>query len=195
MGVLFLQEGEPTEMFTISESGLSIFGRKSIPTFVENAVKEGAILNVYRTQGKIFKEEKSATGGAEDLKELLLIYQEILSRMENLVDGISQKGKFLRAFKKSLLEKSDEYPFLDPFMNEFEYREGKIQFTGDTAEKDLTKGIIECLRSTLSQLAKELPKEKIFLLKLRAEITSSLKPYQETVKRLGIDVALSSLFQ
>jgi hypothetical protein len=30
---------------------------------------------------------------------------------------------------------------------------------------------------------------------LRAEIESSLKPYQETVKRLGIDTALFSFFQ
>jgi hypothetical protein len=195
MGVVFLQEGEPTEMFMTSESGPSVFGRKLIPTFVENAVKEGATLNVYRTQGKISKEEKGAIGEAKDPNELILIYQEVLSKMENLVDRTSEKGKFLRTFKKSLLEKSDEYPFLDPFANQFEYREGKIQFDGDVAEKDLEKGIIECLRSTVSHLSKELQKDKKFSLKLRAEITSCLKPYQETVKRLGIDVALSSLFQ
>jgi hypothetical protein len=214
-GVLFLQEGEPTEMFTTSKSGPSVFGRKSIPTFVENAVKEGAILNVYRTLTKISKEEtkdegkeetkeetieetKKETivkGGAEDLKELILIFQEVLSKVENSVDGISQKGKFLGAFKKSLLEKSDLYPFLDPFSSEFEYREGKIQFTGDAVDKDLAQGIIDCLRATLLQLAKELPKNKILSLKLRTQIEASLRPYQETVKRLGIDAALSSFFQ
>jgi hypothetical protein len=195
MGVLFLQEGEPIEMFTTSASDSSVFGRKSIPTFVENAVKTGAIFNVYRTLGKISKEEKKVTGGVEDLKELTLIFQEVLSKVENLVDGISQKGKFLGAFKKSLLEESDKYPFLDPFSSEFEYREGTVQFTGDAVDKDLAQGILECLRATLSQLAKELPQNKIFPLKLRAEIESSLKPYQETVKRLGIDAALSSFFK
>jgi len=199
MGVLFLQEGEPTEMFATSASGPSVFGRKSIPTFVENAVKAGAIFNVYRTLDKISKEEKkeekNVTGGVEDLKELTLIFQEVLSKVENLVDGISQKGKFLGAFKKSLLEESDKYPFLDPFSSEFEYREGTVQFTGDAVDKDLAQGILECLRATLSQLAKELPQNKIFPLKLRAEIESSLKPYQETVKRLGIDAALSSFFK
>jgi hypothetical protein len=207
MGVLFLQEGEPTEMFTTSKSGPSIFGRKSIPTFVENAVKEGAIFNVYRTLSKISKEETEeetkeeakeetiARGRGEDLKVLLLIFQDLLSKVESWVDGISQKGKFLGVFKKSLLEKSDKYPFLDPFSSEFEYREGTIQFTGDVVEKDFTQGILECLRSTLFQLAKELSKNKIISLKLRAEIESSLKPYQETVKRLGIDTALFSFFQ
>jgi len=52
VGVLFLQEGEPADMFTTPASGPSVFGRKSIHTFVENAIKEGAIFNVYRGRGK-----------------------------------------------------------------------------------------------------------------------------------------------
>jgi hypothetical protein len=195
MGVLFLQEGEPTEMFTTSESGPSVFGRKSIPTFVENAVKEGAILNVYRTLGKNSKAEKSVTEKAENLQDVLLIYQKVLSKVEDWVDGISQKGKFLWAFKQSLLEKSEKYPFLDPFGGEFEYQEKIIQFTGDTSEEDFAKGMIECLRSALFQLAKELPKNKIFSSQLKGEIASTLKSHQKTVKRLGIGAALSSMFQ
>lgn len=58
IGVLFVEGGEPVEMFTIPESGPSIFGRKSIPVFVENISKQGAILNVYKSYGKLFKKEK-----------------------------------------------------------------------------------------------------------------------------------------
>jgi len=204
MGVLFLQEGEAMEMFTTSASGPSVFGRKSIPTFVENAVKEGAIFNVYRTLGKISKEEKkvekreekNVTGEVEDLKELILIFQEVLSKVENLVDGVfQQKGRFLGAFKKSLLEKSDKYPFLDPFSSEFQYREGTIQFIGEIGAKDFTKGIVECLVATLSRVAKELPKDKILSLKLKAGIESSLEQHSEALKRLGVDALTSSIFK
>ncbi len=52
LGVVFIQEGEPIEMFATSTSGPSVFSRKLIPTFVENAVKEGATFNVYRTLNK-----------------------------------------------------------------------------------------------------------------------------------------------
>ena len=69
---------------------------------------------------------------AANFSDLLIpILQEVLSQAEKLVDGASRiKGLFLKVFKESLLEKSEEFTFLDPFAGEFEYREGAIQFTG-----------------------------------------------------------------
>ena len=209
IGVLFLQEGEPAGMFTISESGPSVFGRKSISTFVENAIKDGAIFNVCRSQGKGARNDSTAEGvvleslvpkgmapeeGGKGLSELIPIFEEVLSKAEKFTDGVSLKGRFLGAFRKTLLEKSDQYPFLDPFSGEFEYREGRISFGGDVREKDFFKGLGECLLATLSQLEEELPKKKMLSLKLRAEIESTLEPHRETMKRLGLDSVLPSFF-
>jgi hypothetical protein len=212
MGVLFLEGGEPVEMFTTPESGPSLFGRKSIPIFVENAIKQGAILDVYRSQGKMIlkkevKEAKEIKGAKEirekktpergaDLKELILIFQEILSKAEQLVDEASKrKGLFHRVFKESLIEKSEEFAFLDPFAGEFEYRDGTIQFTGEAGVKHLTKGIVECLVETLSGLEKELPKDKILPLKLKAGIESSLEQHSEALNRFGVHAITSSIFK
>ncbi len=211
MGVLFLEGGEPVEMFTTPESGPSVFGRKSIPIFVENAIKQGAIFDVYKSQGKILKKEakgtdetreiketkeKKAAGPREDLKELMPILQEIIFQAEKLVDGSSRKkGLFHKIFKESLIEKSEEFPFLDPFAGEFEYREGTIQFTGETGVRDFTTGIVEGLVGTLSHLEKELPKDKILPLKLRAGIESSLERYGEALKRLGVHAITSTLLK
>jgi hypothetical protein len=199
MGVLFLEGGEPVEMFTTPESGPSLFGRKSIPIFVENTIKQGAIFDVYRGQGKILKKEiKEAkiTGRVEDLKELIPIFQEVLSRAEQLVDGgTKKKGLFHKLFKESLVERSEEFPFLDPFAGEFEYREGTIQFTGEAGIKDFAKGIVECLVATLSRLEKELPKDKMLPLKLKAGIESSLEQHSEALKRLRVDAITSSIFK
>ena len=205
MGVLFLEGGEPVEMFTTPESGPSVFGRKSIPIFVENAIKQGAIFDVYKSQGKIFKKEikevkevkeKKVPGRGEELKELIPILQEILSQAEKLVDGASRKkGLFNKIFKESLIEKSEEFTFLDPFAGEFEYREGTIHFTGEIGAKDFTKGIVECLVATLSSLEKELPKDKILPLKLKAGIESSLEQNKEALKQLGVETITSSIFK
>jgi hypothetical protein len=211
MGVLFLEGGEPVEMFTIPESGPSVFGRKSIPIFVENAIKQGAIFDVYRNEGKILKKEaregkevkeakeikeKKVQGRGEDPKELILIFQDIISKAEQLVDGASRrKGLFHKVFKESLIEKSEEFAFLDPFAGEFEYREGTIQFTGEIGIKDFAKGMVECLVTTLSRLVKELPRDKILLLKLKAGIESSLEQNSEALKRLGVSSISASIFK
>ena len=130
------------------------------------------------------------------LDELITIFQGILSSGEQLVDGASRrKGIFLKAFKESLVEKSEKFPFLDPFSGEFEYREDTIQFTGEIGVKDFTKGIIECLVTTLSHLEKEFPKDKILPLKLKAGIESSLEEHSEVVKRLGVVDITSSIFK
>jgi hypothetical protein len=229
MGVLFLEGGEPVEMFTIPESGPSVFGRKSIPIFVENAIKQGAIFDVYKSQGKISKKEikeikevkeikegkeskegkeirevkenkevkeKKVTERGGNLKELIPILQEVLSKAEKLMDGSSRrKGLFHKLFKESLVERSGEYAFLDPFAGEFEFREGMIQFAGEVEPKDFTKGIVECLVTTLSHLEKEYPKEKMLPLKLKAGIESSLEQHNEALKRLGVEISASSVFK
>jgi len=209
IGVLFLKDGEPVEMYATSESGPSFFGRKSIPTFLENVVKQGAIFDIYRSQGQsappkaiIIGEEKAVKGGEEavskevsGLKELIPILQEVLSKAERFVDGVSQKGTFIKAFKKSLIEKADEYPFLDPFGGEFEYREGELLFTGEAGVKEFIKGVGECFNVTLFHLKKEFPKNKMLLLRLRAEIESSFEHHQETMKQLGVDSVFSSFFE
>lgn len=184
MGVLFLEEGELVEMFTIPESGPSAFGRKSIALFVENVINKGAILNVYRSRAT---QEKKVTGG-EDPKEIIPILEDVLTKAERLVDeSTRKKGLFLKLFKESLIQKSDEFPFLDPFSGEFEFQEGRIRFAGDIGLRNLAKGIVECVRAIPSYIEKELPKDKVLPLKLRAGTESSLKNHSDALRRLGID--------
>jgi hypothetical protein len=217
LGVLFVEGGEPVEMFTLPDSGPSIFGRKSIPVFMENVSKQaGAILNVYKSRGKFLKKEKpipehrpilegkpgaeskpvleskSFTGNREGLKEVIPILQEALSNAERLVDGASRNGTFTGTFKKCLIEKAETFSFLDPFAGEFEYQNGVIQFSGEVGDKEFTKGILECLNTTLILLEKELPKNKMLSLKLGAEIRSSLELHSDTLKRLGLTEVVSS---
>jgi hypothetical protein len=219
LGVLFVEEGEPVEMFTIPESGPSIFGRKSIPVFVENVSKQGAILNVYKSYGKMFKKEKPLpeskplsqrklgvesrpivesrplAGGKEGSKELISILQGTLSTAERLVDAASRNGTFIVTFKKALIEKAEAFSFLDPFAGEFEYKEGVIHFSGEVGEKEFTRGILECLNTTLILLGKEFPKNKMLPLKLIAEIKSSLELHSGALERLGVKEVVSSSLQ
>jgi len=219
LGVLFVEGGELVDMFTIPESGPSIFGRKSIPVFVENVSKQSVLLNVYKSYGKMFKKErpvpenrpvpqrkpageskpaaesKPRSGGKEGLKQLISIFQETLATVEKLVDTASRNGTFIITFKKSLIEKAEAFSFLDPFAGEFEYQDGLIRFSGEVGEKEFTKGILECLNTTLILLGKELPKNKMLPLKLIAEIRSSLELHSDTLEGLGVKEIVSSSLQ
>jgi hypothetical protein len=211
MGVLFIDQGEPVEMFTIPKTGPSVFGRMSIPVFIENAAKQGAFFNVYGKKGEPLhveqvlpdrKEETQVDGnGAEPAKsengwkELLLLFQEFLSNSERLVDSLSSGGTFKKAFKTALMKKCEEFDFLDPFAGEFEYKDGTITFKGKTGREDFAKGIIECFRSTLSHFEGTLPKEKMVSLKLKAGIESFLSKHKEVLKRLQSEEIFSTLLQ
>ncbi len=211
IGVLFVEGGEPVEMFTLPESGPSVFGRKLIPAFLENVNKQGGImLNVYKTHSKVARKEKPvpetkpvlegvpilenrpSVGGRNGLQEVIPILQEALSSAERLVDTVSRNGIFIGAFKKCLIEKAETFSFLDPFAGEFEYQDGVIRFSGSVGEKEFTKGILECLNTTVLLLEKELPKNKTLSLKLGVQIKSSLEQHSETLKRLGLTEVVSS---
>jgi hypothetical protein len=197
MGVFFLEGGEPVELFTSSDTGESGFTRKSILPFIENVIKEGAILNVYRSQKDGDRSETPAMDAKElpkePLDEITSVLQEILYKTEKLVDfGSGKKGTFHRAFTQSLLKKAEEYPFLDPFSKEFKYEDGFIHFSGEAEGRIFVKGLGDCLRAALSHALKELPKNKMLGLKLKTEIESSLERHQETLKRMGVDISVSS---
>jgi len=211
IGVLFVEGGEPVEMFTLPESGPSTFGRKAIPAFLENVSKQGgAMLNVYKSrsrvprkekpipegkpalEGKPISESKPLATGKDGLQEVIPILQETLSSAERLVDAASRNGIFIGIFKKCLIEKAEIFSFLDPFAGEFEYQDGVIRFSGAVGEKEFTKGILECLNTTVTLLEKELPKNKMLSLKLGVEIKTSLEHHSDTLKRLGLTEVVSS---
>jgi hypothetical protein len=211
LGVLYLEEGEPVEIFTnSSESEPSMAGKKSIPVFVENAIRQGALFNVYRTLSKTSrvkeepprkreeplkpKEEPPKARGPEGARELIPVFQEILSKTERLVDGVTKKGTFLYTFKESLVEHAEAFDFLDPFAGEFDYRDGIIRFIGEAKEKDFARGMVESIHTALTHLEGRLPKDRMFPVRLRAEIESAVERHRGVMKRLGVEGIISELF-
>lgn len=226
MGVLFLEGGEPVEMFTIPKNGPAVFGRMSIQIFIENVKRHGAVFNVYGREGKELSQELPAMkqeevlpekesesiplkeerenisplpreekilSHDETMKETISLLEEFLSESERIVDALSKKGMFLRNFKKVLIEKSEQFDFLDPFAGEFDYREGRIELKKDVEQEDLVKGIVEAIRGTWSCLEREIPREKMVSLKLKAGIETFLSHHKGTLKKLKIDSFFSSL--
>jgi len=77
------------------------------------------------------------------------------------------KAPFSKLLKKKFVEKANKFPFLDPFVAEFEYSDHKITFVGDASDRDLAKGVIESVK----ELAEELG--------ILPELMGKLKPLSE----------------
>jgi len=164
--------------------------------FSETTAREATVKETVVPPAKeVPVKEPPGVGGNGELTEVITIFEDILSRVEKVADSESRKGTFLKEFRRSLIEKSDEYPFLDPFAGEFEYQEGTIGFRGEAGTQEFAKGIGECLQMTVNHLEVELQKNKMLTAKLMLEIESLLEHYREGMKRLGVDTVLHSIFQ
>jgi len=132
--------------------------------------------------GKEEQEEFNTNGRGDALNAL----QEIIGRAEEFVDGFSREGIFLRAFKRALIEKSDMYPFLDPFTDQFDYRQGKMMLDEEVALDHFAAGIADSFNLTLSHLKREFPKNMNLSVHLRTELESKFKLYEDAMKASGI---------
>lgn len=117
--------------------------------------------------------------------EALDLLQDAIAKIEKFVDGFSREGIFNRAFKRALIEKSEDYPFLDPFTDQFDYRQGKIMLDEDVELEQFALGIADSINLSLSHLKKEFPKN-MNLSTIRTELESTFRQYEDAMKRSGI---------
>jgi hypothetical protein len=113
-------------------------------------------------------------------------FQDIIARTEEFVDGFSREGIFLRAFKRALIERSDMYPFLDPFTDQFDYKLGKMMLDEEVQLEHFGAGIAESFNLTLAHLKKEFPKNMNLSGYLKTELESKFKQYEDAMRRSGV---------
>ena len=107
---------------------------------------------------------------------------------------MTKKGTFLKTFKQSLIEHAEAFDFLDPFAGEFDYKDGIIRFVGEAREKDFARGMVESIHTALAHIEGQLPKDRMFPVRLRAEIESAVERHRGVMKRLGVEGIISELF-
>ncbi|MGD0229038.1 MAG: DUF2226 domain-containing protein [Syntrophorhabdales bacterium] len=131
--------------------------------------------------------EKQKGGATADVRtEFVTALSKVFGKIQRFADGLARKGGFERAFKRACVEKSDLYPFLDPFEGLFEYNGMKIRLDEEVETEDFAVGVAECLNLSLSYLRKELPKNAALPPALKGEIESCFTHYHDVIKRSGL---------
>lgn len=186
-GVIFLQDGDAIESI-LSTNGDAISGAQVLPRIIETASTLGAAFNVYRAAvEEAFGESAEIMAGFE-LPQLLEVWQEIIATAESTVNGLSSEGHFLNTFKDALIERAEDYPFLDPFAAEFEYKGGEIAFRGETV-KNFSQGLGECLSATISKLAAEAPDAGLAGM-VRGELAAVKERHAEAIEKFALEATM-----
>lgn len=191
-GIIFLQDGVAVEC-VLSTDGNAVSGAQVLPRIVETASSRGAAFNVYRASVAEAFDESAAVMAGLELPQLLEVWQEIIACTEKTIDGRSGEGHFLKTFKDILIERADDYPFLDPFAAEFEYKEGQISFHG-SAVKNFSHALGECLTLAISRMAGEAETAGVDLTAtIRSELVGVKDQHAEAIDKFALVTTMPDL--
>ncbi len=186
-GVILLQAGEPVESI-FSTGGNAVSGNGVLPRIVQAAAAAGATFNVHRTANERALGESEEIMAGFDLPDLVSVWEKLISGAEEIISEELGGNVFLDAFKDTLIDKADKYPFLDPFAGEFKYSRGRIKYTGSTATR-FSEAVGDCLTSTIAKLDGESPGTDLTAA-VRAQLQSMKKKYAKAIGRFNIDAVL-----
>jgi len=114
------------------------------------------------------------------LEEIINFYQEYLHILEKTVGH----RQFSLSLRQKCVEKAEKYPFLDPFANELEFKEGKLSFVGDASERQL----LEALKEVCVEIIKEKGLEK----KIDKEAGDLKEKYKVFLENTGLSALLAT---
>jgi hypothetical protein len=141
-------------------------------------IKEAMMSDMEKTVNAVV----TANGRSNFLSDI----QDIFIKLERFIASVSDKGGFLKVLKRVCVEKSEIYPFLDPFDGQFEYSGGILIIDKHVPFDILCAGLADCLNQTLIYLQKELPKVSVLPPGLKGEIEYSFSSYSEILKNARI---------
>jgi len=117
----------------------------------------------------------------------------LIKWVEDAVNKQKGKNYFSRVFKKGLLNVSDRYPFLDPFLAEFDYADGEIKFENEINVIEFLKGIYSAIIIIFEEM-KERERNEIDKI-LKKTLIDLEREYRDEIEILRVRTLMPTLFQ
>jgi hypothetical protein len=144
------------------ESG-GLFNVRKIPTAERELKAKSGIIS-----------QEALTDVIDMLEGLLLIFERVIKQNKKI------KTDLPTLLRKKFIDKTNEYDFLDPFADEFNYADGKISFVGEASGKDLVNGVVDSVRELANELG--------LFAKLKDELSAWLQKYAKELEKFEISV-------
>jgi hypothetical protein len=184
-GIIFFQNGEIAEVVMSDEKSGLIYGKDKLDSIIAEVLKRGATFNVYRA-GLDNSGGRAILSQSLDLQNVIAVIQEVVGITESVVDSLANRsGIFLDNFKKAQVEKSEDFPFLDPFAAEFEYRNGIITLQGKIPAEVFILGIRDCLELTLGKISLGMTHDALYE-KIRFALQPTMVKFKDRIEALGL---------
>jgi hypothetical protein len=193
-GIIIFQEGEIVDAVMSDEKSEGVYGKEMLNKIIDDVQKKGGTFNVYRAGLESGGSDRMGTARSSDLREVIEIVQEVIGTVESVAEGINKrKGSFRDNFNKAQVTKSDEYPFLDPFAAEFDYRNGVIKFDGKVSADLFIRGIKDCLQEALEKMAGEISQDDLYR-QIKAALQATVTKFGDKIDALGLKSLMPEFF-
>lgn len=194
---IFLEDGKLIESLFSSGDGTTYSGKKGLAQILEVANEVGYVMNVFQAKSKditpttiLAPEKPKEEVNVVDPSELLEILETIVQNIDQSVQKMVGKGKFLQAFLRALEEKGKDYPFLRSLAENIKTGTGYVIADRLNDLSDMVFGMSDVLDLAVSFLTTT-PKQRD---QLKATIRMGLglvkTTYGDRIQEYNLDTAL-----
>ena len=179
-GLIFFHDGQIIGCSYSWEKGKLKSTKADLELLTQKSKESGGIFNVKTISLKkreLFSPsengiQKVTSHTIDMIQQLLFIFEKAVMTNKKI------NTDFDMLLKRKFVEKANKYDFLDPFAAEFQYTKGRVQFTGNASDKQLSNGIAESV--------KELADELGMLPRLLDDLVPWGKKYSQKIDDFGI---------
>jgi hypothetical protein len=137
-----------------------INSRQDMNKLIASSEKSGGQFNVYQVKliqndlsDTLNSSRETAPAETDTPGMSIAIIEELLAIFEKTFqDNKKGKADFRTLLRRKFVEKADAYDFLDPFAAEFQYADGKIEYSGEAGTDALARGIVDCIKEIAEEI-------------------------------------------
>lgn len=191
--IIFMRDGETVESL-FSDREQIVSGPNAMALITQATLGASALFTVYRTDLAQAYHQGASLTDSFSRRETFALWQDVLATVEAGVDKTAKPGTLVTALKRACVARADAFPFLDPFVGEFEYGNGKIQFEGRAPLGQFNQGLCDCLAQAIGDLTGVQLNESALLRNLAPGLNELKAKYGARLGQVGLTAALPQLF-
>jgi hypothetical protein len=190
---ILLREGQVIECAWLAK-GTIVSGAATLDQIIKATAGAPALFTVYRADlARVYSADLDLADSFAR-PTVLAVWQSVLNLVEDATDRWAKPGTFNVTFRRALIAQATAYPFLDPFVAEFEYRERQVRFEGQASIAQFNTGLSQCLAQTLRDLEAQPATQGILAqLQTAAADLRAAQPFQ--LEQIGLTATLPQVFQ